>query len=101
MVYRIAERGARHRVIGPERSKALPSRERNRCDSERLVIAEHQLMGVGVGVPPVHEALTPISRRQLSLRNGEPLQIERGPEPQPVIQCTGVGHYRGLDDSYL
>src|SRR3954463_8487778 len=58
-------------------------------------------MDIGVGVPSVHEPLTPIARGELAIGNGPTLEVERSQQPQAILERTAVRHDRGLDQPHF
>jgi hypothetical protein len=81
VVYRIAEDRTGHRIVGSERREALSYRGGNQGLSQRLSRRQHDLVHVGVRMAPVDETFTPVAWGELTLRNGETLEIDRGEEP--------------------
>jgi hypothetical protein len=105
MVYWIAENRPRHWVVGPERSEPLSGHQRHPGGaidaSQGIVEGGDQLVDVGMGMPAVDEPFTPVAGGELTLRDGEPLQVECAQHPQAIGGGTGVDHDRGLDQPHF
>jgi hypothetical protein len=52
-------------------------------------------------VPPVYEPLPPVSHGQLTILDGESLEVDRGQQPEPIAKGSSVGHERGLHQADL
>jgi hypothetical protein len=101
MVDRIAQDRTGHGIIGAERCKALPCRQGYHGGADGLLKRQHDLMDVGMGMPPIDKAFAPVAEPQLTIGNGEALEIQGGSEAEPVRQSTAMGHDRWLEQADL
>jgi hypothetical protein len=58
-------------------------------------------MDVRVGVPAVHEALSPITQGELPVGDGPPFEVERSQQPQAILERSAVGHHGRLDQPHF
>ena len=105
MIDRVPQGGAAHRVIGAEGGEPLPHAHgeprRPVVPPQNVDGGDHQLVGVGVRMAPVVEALAPAAGRQLAAGHGPALEIEGAKGPQPATQQCGMSHEQRLHQAAL
>ena len=87
----------RHRIVRAERHEALPGRD----EDVRPAAHEHQFVHERVRVTAVCEALAPVARGELPVRDGVLLEVRGGDETQPATQGSGVEHRHRQEDAGL
>jgi hypothetical protein len=97
----ISQDRAGHGIIGPERCKAPSHRQRHGAWPNRLGKLEHELVRIRMRVTPVDKALTPVSRCQLAVGDGQPFEIDGREQAESAAQGSAMHHQGRLQHANL